>query len=62
MLSYSTSVIFEIILRNKPLIFLRYLKSDKLMNEESRLKNTKIIVAKNQNEVEKLLIDFNKKK
>ena len=60
-LSYSTSVIFEIILRNKPLIFLRYLKSDKLMNEESRLKNTKIIVAKNQNEVEKLLIDFNKK-
>ena len=61
-LSYSTSVIFEIILRNKPLIFLRYLKSDKLMNEESRLKNTKIIVAKNQNEVEKLLIDFNKKK
>ena len=57
-LSYSTSIIFEIILRNKPLIFLKYLKSDKLINEESRLKNIKIIDAKNQNEVEKLLLDF----
>ena len=61
-LSYSTSIIFEIILRNKPLIFLEYLKSDKLMNEESRLKNIKITVAKNQNEVEKSLIDFKNKK
>ena len=57
-LSYSTSIIFEIILRNKPLIFLKYLKSDKLINEESRLKNIKIVDAKNQNEVEKLLFDF----
>ena len=58
-LSYSTSIIFEIILRDKPLVFLDYMNSSSKLSEKIQLKiKSNFKIPKNKEEVIKLINEF----